>query len=194
MRNKQSEIIQTLSDRELLLNVFLTQTILVVIAIVIGSFTFESLDDFLNLLQWDYLEIILIGGGTGIGIVALDICLMRILPSSYYDDGGINERIFGSLSYPMILIVSLVVAISEEVLFRGVIQTEIGLIGTSFIFALVHYRYLFNWFLFINIVSLSFVIGLIFQWTDNLLVTIFAHFLIDCLLGFMIRRKNSKPR
>ncbi|WP_313888844.1 CPBP family intramembrane glutamic endopeptidase [Peribacillus sp. TH24] len=118
--------------------------------------------------------------------------MMRVTPSSYQDDGGINERIFSSLSYPMIFVVALVVAISEELLFRGVLQTHLGLLWTSIIFAAVHYRYLFNWFLFLNVLVLSFFIGFLFEWTNNLLVTITAHFLIDFILGVLIRRKQAK--
>jgi uncharacterized protein len=79
-------------------------------------------------------------------------------------------------------------------LFRGIIQTKVGLILASIIFAIIHYRYLFNWFLFINIVILSFFIGLIFDWTDNLAVTIIMHFVIDFLLGVYIKIKRPSRR
>ncbi|MEH7255142.1 CPBP family intramembrane glutamic endopeptidase, partial [Neobacillus niacini] len=74
--------------------------------------------------------------------------------------------------------------------FRGVIQTKVGLILASLIFAIIHYRYLFNWFLFSNIVILSFLIGFIYDWTNNLAVTMIMHFTIDFLLGLYIKSKN----
>lgn len=134
----------------------------------------------------------LFGIPAGIIVVLFDLFMMRVTPSSYQDDGGINERIFSSLSYSMIFVVALVVAISEELLFRGVLQTHLGLLWTSIIFAAVHYRYLFNWFLFLNVLVLSFFIGFLFEWTNNLLVTITAHFLIDFILGVLIRKKQAK--
>ncbi len=117
---------------------------------------------------------------------------IKFLPDHYYDDGGINERIFQNRSVFHIVIISALVAFCEEVLFRGVIQTHFGLVVSSIIFALIHFRYLFNWFLFLNVVLLSFFIGYIYMITDNLSVTIFMHFLIDCLLGLTIRLKHYK--
>ncbi|MEH6908254.1 CPBP family intramembrane glutamic endopeptidase, partial [Neobacillus drentensis] len=122
-----------------------------------------------------------------IAVVLADILLMKSLPSSYYDDGGLNERIFKKRNIFHILFIALFVAFSEELLFRGIIQTKLGLILASIIFAIIHYRYLFNWFLFVNIVVLSFFIGLIFEWTGNLAVTIAMHFVIDFLLGVYIK-------
>ena len=61
---------------------------------------------------------------------------MKVLPSHYYDDGGLNERIFRGRSVIEIAVISSVVSIAEEILFRGVIQTHVGLIISSIIFAL----------------------------------------------------------
>jgi membrane protease YdiL (CAAX protease family) len=135
---------------------------------------------------------LLIGGVAGIAVVLLDIILMRILPASYYDDGGLNERIFRNRNIVHIAFIAAVVAFCEEVLFRGIIQTHVGLVFSSIIFAIVHYRYLFNWFLFLNIIVLSFFIGYLFLLTGNLWVTIFMHFIIDFLLGILIRNRNNK--
>lgn len=140
---------------------------------------------FFALFQWDGPSIA-IGILSGLVIVMLDIIGMRVLPPSYYNDGGVNIRIFSSLSPAHIVVITLIIAFSEEVLFRGVLQTHFGLIVTSLIFALVHYRYLFQWFLFLNVVLLSFFIGWIYELTGNLLATIIMHFIIDCLLGLYI--------
>jgi uncharacterized protein len=72
-------------------------------------------------------------------------------------------------------------------LFRGVIQTHFGLFVASIVFALLHVRYLEKWFLFVMVVLLSFFLGYIYQWTNSLWVTIFAHFLIDFILAIDIR-------
>ncbi|WP_108671090.1 CPBP family intramembrane glutamic endopeptidase [Peribacillus acanthi] len=192
MKNKQAELIKHLTDQQLLANVILTQVIVLIVAAIIGFLTFNSFQQFSELFRWDFEQIVVIGGLSGLLIVSLDIVFMKFLPERYHDDGGINKRIFGSLSYPMIIIVAFVVAIAEEILFRGILQTTFGLVLTSIIFSIVHYRYLFNWFLFINIVLLSFFIGFLYEWTGNLNVTIFAHFLIDCILGIIIRRSARK--
>ncbi|MET3318133.1 UNVERIFIED_ORG: membrane protease YdiL (CAAX protease family) [Peribacillus simplex] len=192
MKNKQAELIKQLTDKQLLYNLFLTQIILLTLAFFLGIILFNDRSTFFELFIFNDLNILLFGIPAGIIVVLFDLFMMRVTPSSYQDDGGINERIFSSLSYSMIFVVALVVAISEELLFRGVLQTHLGLLWTSIIFAAVHYRYLFNWFLFLNVLVLSFFIGFLFEWTNNLLVTITAHFLIDFILGILIRRKKAK--
>ena len=186
MKKKYFELINSLTDKDLLFHLYLTQVILCVISILLGLIFFDHLS-YLNHISLQDFQIITIGVPVGIAVVLADILLMKSLPSSYYDDGGLNERIFKKRNIFHILFIALFVAFSEELLFRGIIQTKLGLILASIIFAIIHYRYLFNWFLFVNIVVLSFFIGLIFEWTGNLAVTIAMHFVIDFLLGVYIK-------
>ncbi|WP_409301437.1 lysostaphin resistance A-like protein [Peribacillus sp. SCS-155] len=191
MKNKQAVIIKQLTDRELMFSLVSTQFLVIAAASVLGFFLFDGISSFTDLFQFNK-DIFLVGGTAGVLVVLLDVFFMKVLPPSVQDDGGINERIFTSLTYPMIFVIALLVAISEEVLFRGVIQTHIGLLWASLIFAMVHYRYLFNWFLFFNVMLLSFLIGMIYEWTHNLLVTIFMHFVIDFVLGVIVKKKGER--
>ncbi|WML25748.1 type II CAAX endopeptidase family protein [Neobacillus sp. OS1-33] len=186
MKKKYFELINSLTDKDLLFHLYMTQVILCVISILLGLIFFDHLS-YLNHISLQDFQIITIGVPVGIAVVLADILLMKLLPSSYYDDGGLNERIFKKRNIFHILFIALFVAFSEELLFREIIQTKLGLILASIIFAIIHYRYLFNWFLFVNIVVLSFFIGLIFEWTGNLAVTIAMHFVIDFLLGVYIK-------
>ena len=193
MKKRYFELINGLTDKDLLFHLYMTQVILCAISLILGFIFFGDFSYFNNFNLKDF-QIISIGIPAGIAVVIADILLMKWLPSSYYDDGGLNERIFKNRNVFHILIIALFVAFSEELLFRGIIQTKVGLILASIIFAIIHYRYLFNWFLFINIVILSFFIGLIFDWTDNLAVTIIMHFVIDFLLGVYIKIKRPSRR
>ncbi|PLR86108.1 CPBP family intramembrane metalloprotease [Bacillus canaveralius] len=192
MNNRYKELIKQLSTKELLFHLYGTQILLLTIALILGMILFDSLSAFFDLFKWSDPNILFVGGIAGVGVVLVDMLLMKVLPPSFYDDGGLNEKIFRNVNIAHIAVISAVVATGEEILFRGVIQTNFGIIVSSIIFALVHYRYLFNWFLFSNIVLLSFLIGFVFYWTNNLLVTVFMHFLIDFLLGLTIKyRKND---
>jgi uncharacterized protein len=193
MKKRYFELINGLTDKDLLFHLYMTQVILCAISLILGFIFFDDFSYFNNFNLKDF-QIISIGIPAGIAVVIADILLMKWLPPSYYDDGGLNERIFKNRNVFHILIIALFVAFSEELLFRGIIQTKVGLILASIIFAIIHYRYLFNWFLFINIVILSFFIGLIFDWTDNLAVTIIMHFVIDFLLGVYIKIKRPSRR
>lgn len=187
MKNKYADLINNLSEREIMLNFLATQLLLFSISIILGIILFDSFTEFLELFQWNDDLLWKLGLTAGVGVVLLDFFLMRVLPPSYYDDGGLNERLFQHKSTMMIACIALLAAVSEEILFRGVIQTHFGLVISSLVFALIHYRYLFNWFLFTNVVALSFLIGYIYLVSGNLLVTIFMHFTIDFLLGLIIR-------
>ncbi|WP_313798454.1 CPBP family intramembrane glutamic endopeptidase [Cytobacillus sp.] len=192
MKNSYTDMIKEISTKQLLFHLYLTQIILLTISIILGIILFDSFSEFLNLFKWNDYRILVIGGVAGLAVVILDLVLMKILPSSYYDDGGLNERIFRNRNIFHIAFIAAVVAFCEEVLFRGMIQTHAGLVVSSIIFAIVHYRYLFNWFLFLNIIILSFFIGYLFLLTGNLLVTIFMHFIIDFLLGILIKNRNNE--
>ncbi|WP_251555242.1 CPBP family intramembrane glutamic endopeptidase [Neobacillus muris] len=192
MNNKYKELINSLTDRELLFHMYLTQWILLTVSFILGLILFDDFA-YLNYIRLADPKIITIGLVSGIAVVLLDILLMKWLPASYYDDGGLNDRIFRTRGCFHIFMIAAIVSFSEELLFRGIIQTKAGLLLASIIFAVVHYRYLFNWYLFLNIVSLSLLIGIIYEWSGNLAVTIMMHFVIDFLLGIYIKFKHS-PR
>ncbi|WP_019154338.1 CPBP family intramembrane glutamic endopeptidase [Robertmurraya massiliosenegalensis] len=194
MKNKYTELIQGLTDREITFHLVATQVLLLVIALVMGFFLFEDFSSFWDLFVWNDWKIWYVGGVAGLAIVFLDVLLMKILPPSYYDDGGLNKRMFENRTIGQIAGIAAMVAVSEEILFRGVIQTHFGLVVTSILFALIHYRYLFNKFLFVNIIVLSFFIGYIYYMTENLLVTIVLHFIVDFLLGLSVRFNKQLPQ
>ncbi|MDQ6599499.1 MULTISPECIES: CPBP family intramembrane glutamic endopeptidase [Bacillus] len=191
MKNKYNDLIRGLTDRELLFHLYMTQIILITISIILGILLFDHFS-FLRYFRLNDIRIVNIGLPAGILVVIVDITLMKWLPSSFYDDGGLNERIFKNKNILQIIWIAALVAFSEELLFRGIIQTKIGLIFASVIFAVIHYRYLFNWYLFFNIVLLSFFIGFIYEWTNNFAVTIVMHFVIDFLLGMYIKIRQKK--
>lgn len=194
MKNRYHDIIKELTDRELIFHLYLTQLILLAVSFILGLFIYRNLSFFYDLFNWQDQAIFKIGVMAGLLVVLLDLLLMRVLPNKFYDDGGLNERIFQNRNVFHIAVIAFIVSYSEELLFRGIIQTQFGLIAASIIFALIHYRYLFNWFLFCNIFTLSFVIGLLYSWTGNLAVTFIMHFIVDFLLGLFIMIKNKKSQ
>ena len=192
MKNKQAELVGQLKDEDLYRALIQTQVLLLLIASVLGIFIFDDLQEFLLLFDSRDWSIIWIGIPAGLLVVIYDLLSMTYLPRRYFDDGGINQRIFSSLNGRKIFFVVLLVSVSEEVLFRGIIQTYAGLWIASLIFALIHIRYLYNIYLFVNILLLSFYIGMVYEWTGNLLVTIAMHFTIDLILGFFINKTANR--
>ncbi len=188
---KQGEIIKQLTKQQLTFHLYFTQIGLLTISFLLGIFLFDEWSVFWEQFQISS-DILTVGLTCGLAVVILDIVLMKYLPSKYYDDGGVNEQIFSNRNIREIALLAFFISVSEEFLFRGVLQFHFGLIISSIIFAIIHFRYWAHWFLIINIIVLSFWIGLIYEITNNLMVTVMMHFTIDFLLGIHIRYKATQ--
>lgn len=184
---KQSELIQQLSAKDLKKSLILTQFLFFLLSITLSLFLFENIFDWFNYFHFHTSEIIYYGVIPGIIIVIIDLILINAIPKHFFDDGGLNEKIFQNRSVSDIFLLTLMIAISEEFLFRGVIQTTFGYVIASLIFALVHFRYLKKPVLLMSVLLTSFYIGYLFVLTGNLFVTIIVHFIVDFLLGLLIR-------
>lgn len=187
---KQSEIIKLLSDRELKKQLILSQFLFLAASILLSYFLFDSLDDWLLLFEWDPKQLFIFGLLPGLLVVLFNLALEMVVPERHLDDDGINKRIFGSQSVPFIIVFSLLIALSEEMLFRGLIQTVFGYVFASLFFAFIHFRYLKKPVLLLSVLAVSFLIGYLYELTGNLLVTITAHFTVDALLGLVIRYRK----
>lgn len=184
---KQSEIVKQLTDKELMIQVIFSQLVFITISIISSFLLFEHFTDWLDYFSFNDKAIIYYGVIPALIVVSIDIILSLVLPKHLLDDGGINEKLFKTRTVTEIIFIAAVVAIAEELLFRGVIQTTFGFIIASVVFTLVHIRYLKKPVLLISVLILSFYLGYAYEVTGNLLVTITAHFIIDLLLGLFIR-------
>ncbi|WP_010530843.1 CPBP family intramembrane glutamic endopeptidase [Lentibacillus jeotgali] len=184
---KQSEIVKQLTDKELTKQLIFSQSLLLILSIFLSILLFDNVSDWFDYFSIDINDFIYYGLVPGFIIVAVDLLLMYIFPKRYYDDGGINDRIFKNRPISGTFSIALMVSITEELLFRGVIQTVFGYLAASILFALVHIRYLKKPVLLISVLFVSFYIGYIFVLTENLLTTIIAHFTVDFVLGIIIR-------
>ena len=192
MFKKQIELINQLTDKQIVQNLYFTQLLLLSIAIALGFFLFDEIEEFLDL--WvirDYLFVIY-GIGLALIVIIVDFIIMKVAPSRLTDDGGINEKIFEKRSIPHIIVLTALIALSEEILFRGVLQTHYGIWVASLIFAILHFRYLSKWLLFTMVVSISFLLGIVYEMTETLYTTIIAHFFIDLVFAIQIRLQFLK--
>ncbi|MBO9128273.1 CPBP family intramembrane metalloprotease [Bacillus sp. 165] len=180
-----------MTDRELRLNLYITQLILLGISGVLIFLLFDNVRDILHFWKWQPLFILMWGGGAALLIVGIDFLAMKMLPESTFDDGGINERMFQGISVPHLLLLTLFIGFTEELLFRGIIQTQFGIGIASIVFAVLHVRYITKPFLFTFVIIISIGFGLLFEYTNNLFITIFAHFLVDFIMGLYLRKEDG---
>jgi membrane protease YdiL (CAAX protease family) len=192
MVNRQQKMIRQMSAREILFHLYVTQVILLVIAIGLGFFLFADVAHVKALWKPNFQQILLYGVGSALIVILIDGFLMMVLPKEMYHDGGINEKVFENTAAWHIFIIAGVVAFTEELLFRGVLQTHFGILFASIVFAILHLRYLHKWLLFTMVVIVSFFLGWLFLITENLWVTIVSHFLIDFVFAMLIRRNYVK--
>lgn len=184
---KQADIIKQMSHTELRKQLLFSQAIFFLLSVFLSFLFFDHIFDWFNYLFIDLSMIAYYGVIPGLIIVIVNLSLYKLFPKHLFDDGGINEKIFKHQSISSIFIIALVVAISEEFLFRGLIQTTFGYMTASTIFVLVHFRYLTKPVLLISIIFVSFYIGYLFEITGSLFVTITIHFIVDFLLGLAIK-------
>ena len=90
----------------------------------------------------------------------------------------VNEikDIFSNSTLSDLVLISLLAGISEDFLFRGVVQLKFGIIAASILFGLVH---AVSAAYMIVTALMGFYIGMLFQWSGSLLVPVQLHFIYD---------------
>lgn len=177
--------ISDIDDRALFLNLYLTQFATLLIGLVILIFQKSNPLRFLTVPN--PAKTVVWGVGFAVLVLAADLLISRLVPQEVTDDGGVNERLFGSGPVWHIVIISLIVSFCEEFLFRGAIQPAWGPYWTSILFTAIHIRYLRHWLMTGMVFSISYGLGWIYLQTGTLWCPIIAHFVIDVTMGLIIR-------
>ncbi|MCU6710045.1 CPBP family intramembrane metalloprotease [Paenibacillus sp. J5C_2022] len=181
--------VDEINDRMLLINLYVTQALTFIIGFIWVLFQHQNL---LELFAFPATFHFAAWGLLFAGVVILvDLLISRWVPEEAADDGGVNQRIFGYRPIWHIALLSLVVAICEEMLFRGAIQHAIGPYWTSIIFAAIHVRYLRHWIPTGLVFCISYGLGWIYIQSGSIWAPIIAHFVIDFVMGLIIRFRRE---
>jgi hypothetical protein len=182
--------LRDLNETTILLNLLITQllTLAVGVAVILlqksnpwsGMFSVEA--------GW---RIGLWGAVLAGGVLLSDLLISRFVPEEVTDDGGINELIFASRPFYQIALLALFVSFCEELLFRGAIQHAWGPYWTSVLFAAIHFRYLRHWLMTGLVFCISYGLGWVYLRTGTLWTPIFAHFIVDLVMGCIIRYRRD---
>ncbi|MFF2482128.1 CPBP family intramembrane glutamic endopeptidase [Paenibacillus sp. NPDC058071] len=182
--------VDELDDRMLLINLYMTQVLTLIIGFVWVLFQRQNI---IHLFQIpDRLNFIWWGLGLAGAVILVDLLVSRWVPDEASDDGGVNERMFRHRPVWHIAVISLVVAICEELLFRGAVQHAIGPYWTSIVFAVIHVRYLRHWVPTGLVFSISYGLGWIYIQSGTIWAPIIAHFAIDFIMGLIIRFRKEQ--
>lgn len=174
-----------LDDTMLLVNLYLTQAITFILGISIVLFQSQHLTALFRLPErlsvWGWAAVL------AAGVLVFDWLIARWVPEEVTDDGGINKKLFGRRPLWHIAVISFIVAVCEELLFRGAIQHAFGPYWTSILFAAIHIRYLRHWLMTGMVFAISYGLGKLYMLTGSLWAPIAAHFIIDFVMGCLIR-------
>jgi hypothetical protein len=129
--------------------------------------------------------------GTALFLVALSLYCSRNFVWAQH-----LEAEFAKLLVPMklweIAAIGVLSGIAEEIVFRGALQTAVGLIPASLAFGLAHFvpRYPFwNWSLYAAFAG--FLLGCLFELTHHLLPVMLAHALTNFVLIVILNRRHA---
>lgn len=180
-----------LTSQQLALTVYMTQGILLSCGLV-GLYWF-----YIRLgTSWyemftfaDGWSVVLYGTLAALFVIVVEVVLIAALPRGMFDDGGVNELLFRDLSGIQIICLCFVVAVSEEVLFRAVIQPGLGIWWTSVLFTIVHVRYWKKWVMIAAVCGISLLFGALIVRTGSVWTVVWAHFLVDAVLGYFIKKR-----
>ncbi|GGK19627.1 CAAX amino protease [Caldalkalibacillus thermarum] len=182
------DMLEQMDNRTLYLNLVLTQGILLVAGLILYHFFLRRKVFLTDLFHTERL-LFAVAAGLGFAAIVLliDFVLMRFVPKSYFDDGGVNERLFRDVNVWQIALIAVGVALVEEWLFRAVLQNLLGWFWASLMFALIHFRYFNQWLYALLVIVISFGFGGLYEWTGSFWAVFTAHFAIDFTLGVMLR-------
>ncbi|MBN1287157.1 MAG: CPBP family intramembrane metalloprotease [Anaerolineae bacterium] len=96
---------------------------------------------------------------------------------------------FAALRWYHVAVLAMLAAVPEELLFRGGLVPDAGLIGAALLFGLAH---ALSWRYFVYASAAGMVLGLLMLWTGNLWAPIAAHAVIDAIiLTLLVRRRPA---
>ncbi|MDQ0193021.1 membrane protease YdiL (CAAX protease family) [Paenibacillus wynnii] len=180
---------QQLTERLLLLNLYITQGLTLIIGLI--WILFQKRNPFQVLNFPDSGHFVAWGLGLAGIMLVVDFLLSFIVPEDTMDDGGINDLLFRKRPVWHIFLIAVVVSVCEEFLFRGAMQYAFGPYWTSILFAVIHVRYLRHWIPTGWVFLSSYGLGYTYILSGSLWAPIVCHFFIDLFSGLVIRYRRE---
>ncbi len=177
-----------ISKKLLLLNIVLSQTILVIIAIILSFFikgNWLFFEPFLKIeIRFDIFLISLAG------ILFLlffeFLCWKFISKENFFDE--LNLILIEKFSLAELSIIFLSGSIVEEMLFRGIIQPFVGILAANIVFTLIHFRYFSKKYMLLEVFVIGIVLGIIYKLTLMLYVPILCHFIVNLITAMLVKK------
>ena len=173
-------------------SVFIYTTMLSIGALVAHFFNENLFRSFLiseDVALWELLTLGFLAGS----VLTIASNLFEMEFAEYRVIKNYLLEVIGQAPIHLIVLLSLMSAFGEEVFFRLAMQPELGIIGTTFVFALLHLgpKNLPNsWTLMSIIISL--LLGVIYKYTNSIIPVFLAHLIMNLTSMFKLRYRYRR--
>jgi len=176
-----------ISKKMLLLNIILSQAILVLISAILIGLIFPEVQ-IENMLRIScrsvHLLVFLAGSALLLGLQLL----FHYYISKDHLTEEINILLVNTFSLPELAGIFFFGALTEEILFRGILQPVLGILAASLLFTLIHFRYLKKVFLILEVFLMGLILGSAYFLTGTVWVPVFCHFTVNILTACLIKK------
>ncbi len=163
----------TLTKQALLFAV-LFYFVIAVAAIIVRYFTLDR-----NILQADLLNFApawcLLGLLLGFFVVLISAVKIPVISKLEIELARLVQSTFGKIGWREVFALAFSSATAEELLFRGAVQANIGIVPAAIIFGLMHFRR--NWWIFALV--MGFVLGGLYELSGSLYPPMLLHFIVN---------------
>lgn len=170
----------------LLLNVILSQVILVAAGVLLWFFLPEVKVAEVLRLNYRSIQIVVFLAGSGL-LLGLQLLFHYYVSKDHLTE-EINILLINTFSLPELAAIFFFGALTEEILFRGILQPWLGIWLASLFFTLIHFRYLKKLFLLLEVFLMGLILGWTFWQSGTIWVPAFCHFTVNILTAFLIKK------
>lgn len=171
----------------LFLNIVLSQAILVIISafLILLIFPEVQLADVMRLSCRTVHLLAFLAGS--VLLLGLQLLFHRYVSKDRLTE-EINILLINTFSLPELTGIFFFGALTEETLFRGILQPVLGILTASLLFTLIHFRYLKKIFLILEVFLMGLILGLTYFLTGTVWIPVFCHFTVNILTAFLIKK------
>lgn len=173
-------------------SMFIYLTMLSVGALISYFFNENLLSSLLIKEKVELSELVILGLLAG-SVLTITSNLFEMEFAEYKVINNYLLDVVGKAPIHLILLLSFISAAGEEVFFRLALQPELGIVATTFVFAMLHLgpKSLPNSWTLMSII-ISTLLGVIYQYTGSLLPIFLAHFIMNLTSMFKLRYRYGK--
>ena len=180
-----------MTKKLLLINIFLSQTIILIVALVLKKLLVNDISlQTIFTLNLSLPNFIVLGLGSS-ALLLLQLLFHKYLPQEKLFD-EINSILLEKFPLPVLALIFFGSAIVEELLFRGIVQNILGIWLASLLFSLIHVRYLKKIYILIEVYLMGLILGFSYHLTLSLWIPILSHFTINFVTAFLIKKGYIK--